>query len=135
MIQLRLVELLLAAAEGAPEGLAPGAGDPQPGPSMDLTSFLFPMVAIFFIFWLLVFRPESRKRKAREQMITAVKKGDTVLTTGGIRGKVWRVDGNDVVVLVDKDKDIKLTFAKSAVFEVNPPEDPNKGKDSGHAGR
>ena len=132
MIQLRLVELLLAAAEGTPP--ADPGGQPR-APGLDLGSFLFPMVAIFFIFWLLVFRPEGRKRKERERMIMAVKKGDTVLTTGGIRGKVWRVEGNDVVVVVDKDKDVKLTFAKSALFEVNPPDAPGSGKDSDQGAR
>lgn len=134
MIQLRMVELLMAAADAGAPGGEGGGEAPAPGPSLDLGSLLFPMVAIFFIFWLLVFRPESRKRKEREAMISAVKKGDSVLTTGGIRGKVWRVDGNDVVIVVDKDKDIKLTFAKSAVFEVNPPE-AAKGKDSGSNGK
>ena len=64
-----------------------------------------------------------------------MKKGDTVLTTGGIRGKVWRVDGNDVVVVVDKDKDIKITFAKTAIFDINPPEASGKGGDAAQSGK
>ena len=51
-------------------------------------SFLFPLLIIVGIFYLLIFRPESKKRKARQSMVAAVKKGDTVVTTGGLRAGV-----------------------------------------------
>ena len=83
-------------------------------------SFLFPLLIIVGIFYLLIFRPESKKRKARESMVAAVKKGDTVITTGGLKARVKRVDGDEVVVVIDKDKDVKVRFLKAAVLEVLP---------------
>jgi preprotein translocase subunit YajC len=117
MMQLALVELLLQAEE-APAGGPMGGG---------LGSLLVPMAAIFFIFYLLVWRPEGKKRKARQLMISNVKKGDSIVTTGGLLGKVWKVEKNEVVVIIDKDNDVKVRFAKSAVFEVLPEEEGGKG--------
>ena len=115
MLQVLLVELLLQ-ADGAPSPeQAPVAG---PG----LGNLLIPMAAIFFIFYLLVWRPEGKKRKARQLMISNVKKGDSIVTTGGVLGKVWKVEKNEAVIIIDKDKDVKVRFAKSAIFEVLPEE-------------
>ena len=120
MLQLALVELLLQAGE-------PLAQEPARGGGGGLGQLLVPMAAIFFIFYLLVWRPEGKKRKARQLMIANVKKGDSIVTTGGLLGKVWKVEKNEVVAIIDKDKDVRVRFAKSAVFEVLP-EDAGGGK-------
>ena len=49
---------------------------------------LVPMVAIFLIFWLLLIRPQQRKQREQEQMLKSIEKGDDVITTGGLHGKV-----------------------------------------------
>lgn len=116
--------LLEAAGGGVPEG-------PQGGPFGPLGSLLLPMVAVFFIFWLLVFRPESRKRKEREAMVRAVKKGDLVVTSGGIIGKVWRVETNEVILLIDTDDDVKVRFSKSSLLDVIRTEGAPKGDEGG----
>jgi preprotein translocase subunit YajC len=113
-----MVDLLLQAAE-APSPAGPAQQAPGEDPFGFLRSMLVPLVAMIAIFWLLVWRPESRKRKEREILIKNVKKGDTVVTTGGIIGKVWRADSpGEVVLVIDKDKDVKARFSRSAVFEV-----------------
>ncbi len=113
-----MVDLLLQAAE-APSPAGPAQQAPGEDPFAFLRSMLVPLVAMIAIFWLLVWRPESRKRKEREILIKNVKKGDTVVTTGGIIGKVWRADGpGEVVLVIDKDKDVKVRFSRNAVFEV-----------------
>ena len=124
MLQLALVELLLQAGDVA--GGEPPA-EPGAGVGGGLQTLLIPMAAIIFIFYLLVWRPEGKKRKARQLMIANVKKGDSIVTTGGLLGKVWKVEKNEVVVIIDKDKDIKARFATSAVFEVLPEEGDGKG--------
>jgi preprotein translocase subunit YajC len=87
-----------------------GQGDPF--------SILLPLLAVVVIFWFLVFRPEHKQRKERERKVQSLKKGDRVVTTGGILGEVTKVEENEVVLRVDKDKDIRLRFAKSAVFDI-----------------
>jgi preprotein translocase subunit YajC len=134
MLRYLFVEFLLMAEDAPAPAPAPGAVPKAPGGLFDgIGGLLVPMAAVFAIFWLLVFRPESRKRKEREQMISNVKKGDTVVTQGGLLGKVWRVDGNEVVVVIDKDKEVKARFMKSGIAGVLP-EDMLSGKKAGEAG-
>lgn len=94
-------------------------------------NLLFPLAVVFVIFWLLVFRPESRKRKERERLIASVKKGDQVVTSGGMLARVWRVDANEVVVVIDKDKDVKARFTKNAILDIVPAESTSKAEEGG----
>jgi len=73
---------------------------------------------IFFIFWLIIWRPESRKRRDREQKIRSLKKGDQVVTTGGIFGKIMRVEEGDILLQIDKNKDVRVRFARNSIFDV-----------------
>jgi preprotein translocase subunit YajC len=59
--------------------------DSQPGSG--LIDF-FPFIMIFVIFYLLLIRPQQKKQREREQMLKAVEKGDSVVTAGGLHGKV-----------------------------------------------
>ncbi len=66
----------------AQEATAPAAGQP---------SFLvqvFPFIALFFIFYFLMIRPQMKKQKAHQQILAELKKGDEVLTSGGIFGTI-----------------------------------------------
>jgi preprotein translocase subunit YajC len=117
MLRGWFVDLLLQAEN------APAAPNGQPVPPQDpmsfLRSMLVPLVAMVGIFWFLIWRPEGKKRKERQLMIQNVKKGDTVVTNGGLIGKVWRADGpGEIVLIVDKDKDVKARFSRSAIYEV-----------------
>ena len=96
-------------------------GEQAPAPGGWLVSFM-PIIIIFLIFYMLIFRPEAKKRKERQKMVNAVVKGDTVVTTGGIKGVVKRVDDGEVVVQIDKDKDVRVRFLKAALLEILPRE-------------
>jgi preprotein translocase subunit YajC len=103
---------------GAAGGDAGGGAGGQGGGS--LLNLLMPLMLCFVVFYFLLILPERRKQKARVAMIKNVKKGDQVVTTAGILGKVTRVDERDVVVQVDKDNDVRMHFLKSAIHEVIP---------------
>lgn len=63
-----------------------------------LINFMMPMVLILGIFWILVWRPQQRRMKDHRATIMAVKKGDDVITAGGIRGRVTKVTEEDAEV-------------------------------------
>lgn len=87
------------------------------------------LVSMGLIFYLLVIRPESKRRKQKEALLSGLKPKDKVLTIGGVYGTVIEVDGDEVVVLVDPRKDIRLRYRRSAVDAVIDAEGKDKGKE------
>lgn len=73
--------------------------------------------AVFAIFYFLIIRPQNKKQKAAQAMIAAVKKGDRVVTIGGIHGLVNSVKDKTVIIKVDDST--KLEFTKSAIASVD----------------
>jgi len=72
---------------------------------------------IFVIFYFLIIRPQNKKQKEMQKMLAAVKKGDKIVTIGGIHGVVNTVkEGGTVVVKVDEN--CKMEFSKSAIASV-----------------
>ena len=68
---------------------------------------ILPLVALFGIFWFLIIRPQQKKLKEHRAKIDAVKKGDTVVTGGGIIGKVTKVEEHEVEVEIASSVKIK----------------------------
>ncbi len=126
------------AAGAAPAGAAPaqpGATQPaaQPGgqPPGDPAAggggggggfggMLMPLVLCFAVLYFLMIRPQRQKEKARLEMLKQVKKGDQVITTAGIVGKVVRADERELLIQVDKENDVRMRFLRSAIHEVIP---------------
>ncbi|MGD0090076.1 MAG: preprotein translocase subunit YajC, partial [Planctomycetota bacterium] len=75
-----------------------GAQPPPQDPSMNLLVLFVPMGLIFYF---LLIRPESKRRKEKEALLNALKPKDKVVTVGGLRGTVVEVDGDEVVLLAD----------------------------------
>jgi preprotein translocase subunit YajC len=81
--------------------------------------------AVFVIFYFLIIRPQNKKQKEAQKMIAAVKKGDNVVTIGGVHGVVSSVKEGTVVVKVDDN--CKIEFSKSAISAVVPKGEPAAG--------
>lgn len=83
-----------------------------PVPSMGATDLLIqfaPILLLVVIFWLLIFRPQQKRMKAQQAMLSAITRGDTVVTTGGIVGKVTKaVDGEDLEVEIAQGTRVKI---------------------------
>jgi preprotein translocase subunit YajC len=80
-----------------------------------------PIVLLIGVFYFLVIRPQSKKQKETKKMLESLKKGDKVITIGGIHGTVSSVKENSVIVKVDDD--CKLEFLRSAISTVVSRED------------
>jgi preprotein translocase subunit YajC len=97
--------LLMGAPQGGGEGAAGG----------NWMSFLmFP--AIIAIFYFLVIRPQNKKQKETQKMLAALKKGDRIVTIGGIHGTIQSVKEQSVIVKVDDS--VKIEFSRSAISSV-----------------
>lgn len=69
--------------------------------------------AIFLVFYFFMIRPQIKKQKDQKKYVEEMKKGDKVVTTAGIHGKI--VDIADVTVLIEVDNGVKIRFDKSAI--------------------
>lgn len=92
-----------------------GGGSEAAGPAGLLTSFL-PFILIIGIFYFLIIRPQNKKKKETEQMLSNLKKGDKIVTIGGLHGTVQSV--KDTTVIIKADDNVKLEFLRSAVSNV-----------------
>ncbi|RZO17895.1 MAG: preprotein translocase subunit YajC [Verrucomicrobiaceae bacterium] len=84
----------------------------QPG---GLGSFM-PLILIFIIFYFLMIRPQSQKRKQLQKQVEAMRTGDKVITAGGIHGLVTNVKKQSVSVKVDNN--VKIEFEKGSIATV-----------------
>ena len=92
-----------AQAQDTPAPAAPGMG------ATDLLIQFAPILLLVVIFWLLIFRPQQKRMKAQQAMLSAIQRGDTVVTTGGIVGKVTKaVDGEDLEVEIAQGTRVKI---------------------------
>ena len=83
----------------------------------DIFSAILPLVLIFAVFYFLLIRPQQKKMKELKAMIEALRKGDQVLTQGGIIGKIHRV-GDDGVLDVEIADGVKVKIVKHTIVQV-----------------
>lgn len=107
-----LVGVALAQTQDAPAAGARGAGAGLP----QFIQPLFLLGSFLLIFYFLLIRPQQRRHKETQKMLSALKRGDRVLTTGGLFGSVWEV--KDDIVIVKIADELKVEVAKSAVQGV-----------------
>jgi len=80
-------------------------------------SSLIPLILLFGIFYFLIIRPQQQRMKAHQAMVAAVKRGDTVVTAGGLIGKVSKVK-DDGEVLVEIAENVQVRVLKNTLTEV-----------------
>jgi preprotein translocase subunit YajC len=87
-----------------------------PGGMEGLLSSLLPFLLIIVIFYFLIIRPQQKKQKERQQLLEAIKKGDRVVTAGGIHGTVEGIEDNSLLIKVADG--VKMKFERSAVTTI-----------------
>jgi len=113
-----MVPMSILISMAAPPG---GEGGPLGG----LGAFV-PIIAIFVIFYFLLIRPQQKRQKEHQKMIDDLKKGDDVITAGGIHGTVVGVA--ETIATVEIAKDIRVKVTKSSIGAVKT-EESQKEKD------
>ena len=83
----------------------------------DLLIQFAPILLLVVIFWFLIFRPQQKRAKAQQAMLSSISRGDTVVTSGGIVGKVTKsVDGEDLEVEIASG--VRVKMARGSVTDV-----------------
>lgn len=92
-------------------------GAPADGGMMAVIMQFLPIVAIFILFYFLLIRPQQKKMKEHRAMVDALRRGDQVVTAGGIVGKVSKVQ-EDGMVEVEIAEGVKVKVVKHTVTQV-----------------
>ncbi len=78
-----------------------------------------PIVGMVVIFWFLIIRPQMKRQKEHQEKVAGLKKGDQVVTQGGLVGKIAKVE--DDFVHIDLAKDVRVKAVKHTIGDVIPP--------------
>ena len=105
------------AADAGQTGGAPEGGG---APGNPLTGMLSMIIAFFAIMYFLMIRPQQKRERERKNMLSALSKGDNVVTTGGICGSVVGLSEDRVVLRVDEN--VTMEFVRGAIAQVLPKE-------------
>ena len=89
---------------------------PSGGQEGAILNFVF-LGALFLVFYFFIIRPQSQKQKKVEKMISELKKGDKIVTTGGIIAHIQSIE--DKSVLAEVDSGVKVRFTKASIVDVN----------------
>lgn len=91
---------------------------PAEGQEPSIIATLLPIIIIFAIMYFLLIRPQSKRQKEKQKMLDALKRGDEVVTSGGIYGTVEAIKEKENQVIVKVNKETKLTMAKNSISSV-----------------
>jgi preprotein translocase subunit YajC len=89
---------------------------PQGGGGGGMISTLIMFGAIFAIFYFMIIRPQQKRAKEREKMLSTIQKGDKIITSSGMHGTVVGIE--EKTYLVQVSDNVKIKFEKSAVTSV-----------------
>jgi preprotein translocase subunit YajC len=121
--------LLLASSPAfaqATNTAAPGAGG-----AMDMQALLLqfgPLVLLFVLFYVMIIRPQQRRQREHQQAVQAVKRGDTIVMSSGMIGKVMRVEDTEVGVEIAQGVTVKVV--KSMIADVRTRGEPAAANDA-----
>lgn len=115
-----MIEIAYAMGQGGAES-AQGAGS--------FTAFI-PLLLMFAIFYFLLIRPQQKRAKEHRDMISALKKGDKIMTSGGIHGRILSVDDSVLSVEIADKVKIKMDSSYVASLLQSVKNQPSKDADS-----
>lgn len=88
---------------------------PAGGEDANPLSMFLPLIAVLAIFWIFMIRPQAKKQKELRKFRESIQKGDKVITTGGIYGKINSIKDTSVVLQVDENT--KITVDKNSIIK------------------
>lgn len=76
------------------------------------------LLLILGIFYFFIIRPQTKKQKERQKMLDALKKGDSVVTVGGVHGRVVNFKNDEKIVILKVDDNVKLEVDRTAISSI-----------------
>jgi len=103
--------------------ITPAYAQTASGGGTDLMMQLFPFILILVVFYFLLIRPQQKRAQEHKNMVAAVRRGDVVVTAGGLIGKVTKVV-DDREVMVEVAENVRVKVIKSTLTDVRSKTEP-----------
>jgi preprotein translocase subunit YajC len=100
------------------EALAQTAGSAAPASPMGDIGLFVPLILDFIVMWFFMIRPQQKKQKEHQAMVRAAKRGDRIVTSGGILGVITKANDADNDVEVEIAKDVKIRVMRHAISDI-----------------
>jgi preprotein translocase subunit YajC len=100
------------------EALAQTTGTAAPASPMSDLGFFVPLILVFIVMWFFMIRPQQKRQKAHQAMVRAAKRGDRIVTSGGLLGVITKANEADNDVEVEIAKDVKIRVLRSAIADI-----------------
>jgi preprotein translocase subunit YajC len=110
-----------AAAMG---GISGDAGGDQP----NMLVTMLPFVLMFVVMYFLIIRPQHKKQKDQQTMIDALKRGDRVVTSGGVHGTITGIKDKEGILVVQVAKDVQIEVSRGSITRVAESKESKKEK-------
>jgi preprotein translocase subunit YajC len=122
-----------AREEGLKMFIAPAYAQAAGAPQDTLTTFILPMALIFVVFYFFMIRPQQQKQKQLKSMLDSLRRGDRVVTAGGLIGTISKVEGDEAQI--DIAEGVRVRVVRSTIASVITKPEPvaaaKKDKESG----
>lgn len=79
---------------------------------------LIPMILIFAVFYFLLIRPQEKRRRNQEELVSSVKRGEYIVTNSGIFGKVISINDNDNTLYIEIAKGVEIKALKTSIADI-----------------
>lgn len=112
---LPVVFSLAFAGEALALGTRPGSGGGE-APNMLVT--MAPFLLMFVVMYFLIIRPQQKKQKEQQEMIDSLKKGDRVITSGGVHGLITGIKEKEGILVLQVAKDVQIEVSRGSVSKV-----------------
>jgi preprotein translocase subunit YajC len=100
------------------EALAQTAGTAAPASPMGDIGFFVPLILVFIVMWFFMIRPQQKKQKEHQAMVRAAKRGDRIVTSGGIIGQISKANEADNDVEVEIAQGVKIRVMRHAIADI-----------------
>jgi len=100
------------------EALAQTAGAAAPASPLGDIGFFVPLILVFVVMWFFMIRPQQKKQKEHQAMVRAAKRGDRIVTSGGLLGVITKANDADNDVEVEIAKDVKIRVMRHAISDI-----------------
>lgn len=103
-----------------------GATTKPAGGFLQMLTSVGPILLMLAVVYLFLFRGQKKDEKKRKSMLEEMKKGDTVMTIGGLIARVVSIDGDNVTLKIDESANVKAVYTKRSIQQVLTDEDKSK---------